>query len=147
MYWLHLTAHSARPRLDTNSRSRSFYFSAVPALQNVDARTVVDRQPITSLLVVIHSKMATMYAPAVPLDGDTAVGEVMAPNSLPLLTSQLLLKGTLFCLLVTLIVSYTRSSWRRLPPQPRRLPIIGNLFQLSDKKWLFSRDSKERFGE
>ena len=93
-------------------------------------------------LLGVHN--ASAYAPAVHLDGDTAVGGSVVPNSLPL---TLPLKGILFCLLVTFIVSYTRSPWRRLPPQPRRFPIIGNLFQLTDKKWLFSQDCKERFSE
>jgi hypothetical protein len=44
---------------------------------------------------------ASIYTPAVPSDGDTAVGEVVAPNSLPLLTSPLLLKAILSCLIVT----------------------------------------------
>jgi hypothetical protein len=92
---------------------------------------------------------ASAYAYAAPLDGATAVGEGMAPNSLqfPLVTLSLPLMGILFCILVTFIVSYARSSRQKLPPQPRPFPIVGNLFQLTDKRWLFSRDCKERFGE
>ena len=90
---------------------------------------------------------AFAHIPAVPFDGDTAVIESVAPNSLPLVTLSLPLRGILFCLLTTFIVSYARRSQRRLPPQPKRLPIIGNMFQLTDKRWLVSRDCKERFGE
>ena len=82
-------------------------------------------------------------------DEDTMVEDDIASNSLPFVTSPFLLKSILFSLIVTFIVSYTRtrSSRPRLPPQPSRIPIIGNLFQLADKRWLFSRECKERFGE
>ena len=90
---------------------------------------------------------ASAHAPAVPFDGRTAVMESVAPNSLPLVTLLSPLRAILFCLLVTLIAAYARRSWQRLPPQPNRLPIIGNFFRLTDKRWLFSRDCKERFGE
>jgi hypothetical protein len=90
---------------------------------------------------------SSAYAPAASLDGRTAEMGGVTPNTLPLITLSLSLKGILFCLLVTFIASYARRSRQRLPPQPRGLPILGNLFQLTNRKWLFSRECKERFGE
>ena len=86
---------------------------------------------------------ASVYAPEVLWDEVTGAREEIAP----LVTFSSALMGIFICLLVTFIVSYARNSRKMLPPHPRRLPIIGNLFQLVDKRWLSSRDCKERFGE
>ena len=90
---------------------------------------------------------ASVYASDVPLHGGTAVREAHRPNFFPLPTFPLLFKGILLCLFATFIVSYARGSRQRLPPQPRGLPIIGNFFQLADRRWLYSRKCKESFGE
>jgi len=55
--------------------------------------------------------------------------------------------GTVLGLVAILIVYYTRSPWRKLPPSPRGFPIIGNALQVMDTSWLISKDCKERFGE
>ncbi|KAH8982276.1 cytochrome P450 [Lactarius akahatsu] len=48
-------------------------------------------------------------------------------------------------LAVILVVRYSRSPWRRVPPGPRGLPLIGNALGLLDKTWLFGRECKEKY--
>ncbi len=73
------------------------------------------------------------------------------PLSAPILKAiretKTLTAGVILGLLIIFAVGYYRSPWRKLPPSPRRLPILGNALQLRDKSWLLSKDCKERFGE
>jgi hypothetical protein len=55
--------------------------------------------------------------------------------------------GIVLGLLIILVVRYIRSPWRKLPPSPRRLPILGHVLHIRDRSWLQSKDCKERFGQ
>ncbi|KAH9081428.1 cytochrome P450 [Lactarius deliciosus] len=48
-------------------------------------------------------------------------------------------------LALIIVVRYFRSPWRRVPPGPRGLPLIGNALELQDKLWLFHRDCKQKY--
>jgi hypothetical protein len=97
-----------------------------------------------------------MYALVMPTGRALSAADVVAPKFMPSLSLRApIMKsirdataaGALLGLLTIFIIRYIRSPWRKLPPGPRGLPILGNALQFMDKKWLFSRDCKERFGE
>jgi hypothetical protein len=53
----------------------------------------------------------------------------------------------LVCLaiIVVLAVRYAKSPWRRVPPGPRGIPLLGNALELRDKAWLLGRDCKNAY--
>lgn len=54
--------------------------------------------------------------------------------------------GIVLGVAIILVVQYARSPWRKVPPGPKGLPILGNAFQLKDKHWMFNKDCKRKFG-
>jgi hypothetical protein len=54
--------------------------------------------------------------------------------------------GLIATFFVFLVVRYVRSPWRRVPPGPRGLPVLGNSLQLQDKGWMFEKECKRKFG-
>ena len=93
----------------------------------------------------VSNEPDSTYAPAEPLSRSAAPGWILPGFSR--FASPRPLDLFLFCLFVFVVISYARSPKQKLPPHPRRTPIIGNLSQMTDKKWLFSQECKEQFGE
>ena len=101
---------------------------------------------------------ASTYVSSPPNEGTAPATDAVAPNlmlSRPSSASiikviweaKTLTAGIVLGLVIIFAVGYIRSPWRKLPPSPRRLPILGNALQLKDKNWLISKECKERFGE
>ena len=62
---------------------------------------------------------------------------------LQLSTTHLALTATL---VIILVVRYVRSPWRKVPPGPKGLPILGNALQLQNNGWMFKSKCKQEFG-
>jgi hypothetical protein len=80
-------------------------------------------------------------------DALTYVVTFLPPAEKAIVENKTLMTCIALGLLVIFTINYSRSPWRKLPPGgPWRLPILGNVLQLRDKTWMFSRDYMERFG-
>jgi hypothetical protein len=101
---------------------------------------------------------ASTYVSSLPGNGTISAMDAVVPNhqllrplSVPVIRviweNKTLTAGIVLGLVIILTVNYTRSPWRKLPPSPPRLPVLGNALQLRNKSWLLSKDCKERFGE
>jgi hypothetical protein len=77
-------------------------------------------------------------------------GAIIAPlgSLFPGSLSQLLIPrwGLIATFVVFLVARYVRSPWRRVPPGPKGLPILGNALQLQNKGWMFEKECKQKFG-
>jgi hypothetical protein len=54
--------------------------------------------------------------------------------------------GLIATLVAILVAQYVRSPWRRVPPGPKGLPILGNVLQVQNKGWMFGRECKQKYG-
>lgn len=76
-------------------------------------------------------------------------GAIAPLSSLPLASLSGLLTprlGLFVSLVIILVAQYVRSPWRRVPPGPKGIPILGNAIQLKNKDWMFEKDCKRKFG-
>jgi hypothetical protein len=105
-----------------------------------------------------QQNLDTAHAFSLPEDGRSSAVDAVtsrfglslslrAPTTKAIWDAQTFAAAAFLGLVAIFVVHYARSPWRKLPPSPRGLPIIGNALQANNMLWLISKDCKERFGE
>ena len=78
---------------------------------------------------------------------DSSVRLLSVPTLKAISENKTVTAGITLGLAIIFAIRYTTSPWRKVPPSPPRVPILGNFSQLRDKTWMLSKDCKERFRE
>ena len=74
---------------------------------------------------------------------------VLSPSIIFVIAQQhsILVSGILAACAVLFTIHYLQSPWRKLPPGPRGIPLLGNVLQLRSKPWLIFTKWKQDFGQ
>jgi hypothetical protein len=74
---------------------------------------------------------------------------VLSPSAIIVFTQQhsTLVSGILAGCAILFTVRYLQSPWRKLPPGPRGIPLLGNVLDMRSKQWLNFTKWKQEFGQ
>lgn len=74
---------------------------------------------------------------------------VLFPSAIIVFAQQhsTLVSGILAGCTILFTVRYLHSPWRKLPPGPRGIPLLGNVLEMRSKQWLNFMKWKQEFGQ